>query len=150
MRIWVRSDSGSVVILALIVMTLLLSLGGAFITLSSTEADISRDYCKGVAAQYLAEAGVHWAIVKLKTETDFVAKTGTSPGDTTTSAAKNEGTPTEGSYTVKVAGSGINRVITSTGIVGSGKTAATRQIILHVTLPATSTSGISINSYSNY
>lgn len=143
-------ERGSVTLMVIIVMTLLLGLGGAFISLSSTEVDLSKDYRNGVAAQYLAEAGVQWAIVKLKTETDFVAKTGIPPGVIKTSAIKNEGTPTAGSYTVKVTGSGTGRIITSTGTVGSGKTAAKRQVILRVTPPAASTSGLSIDSYSNY
>lgn len=145
-----ESERGSVMLMAIIVMTLLLGLGGAFILLSSTEVDISKDYRNGVAAQYLAEAGVQWAIVKLKTDPDFVAKTGILPEVTTNFAAKNAGTPTAGSYTVKVTGSGTTRIITSTGTVGSGKTAAKRQVILHVTPSATSMSGILINSYSNY
>ena len=135
-------ERGSVAIMAIIVMTLLLVLGGAYITLSSTEVDISTDYRNGVAAQYLAEAGVQEAIVKLKTETDFVTKTGNTTGITTTSATQNEGTPTAGSYKVTVTGSGTTRTITSTGTVGSGRTAAKRQIILNVMPPSSGASGI--------
>lgn len=130
---WLNQEQGSASILAVIVMTLLLVLGGAFILLSSTEADISRDYRNGVAAQYLAEAGVQWAIVKLKTEPSFVNSTGNNTGITTTSAVQNEGTTTAGTYTVKVAGTGTTRTITSTGAVGNGLTAAKRQVILNVT-----------------
>lgn len=143
MRLYQRleQEHGSASIMASIVMILLLALGGAFITLSSTEVDISKDYRNGVAAQYLAEAGVQWAIVKLKTEPDFVTRTGNVTGVTTTSATKNEGTTTAGNYTVTVAGDGATRTITSTGIVGSGRTAAKRQVILNVSLP-TGESGV--------
>lgn len=135
-------EQGSASIVAIIVMTLLIALGGAFITLSSTEVEISKDYRNGVAAQYLAEAGVHWAIVKLKTDAVFVTSTGNATGVTVTSATKNTGTPTAGNYIVKVAGSGTTRTITSTGIVGTGRTAAKRQSILNVTPPITGASGI--------
>lgn len=122
-------QAGSAGLLALLLMTLLLVLGGALIALSSTEMDISRDYRNGIAAEYLAEAGVQWAIVKLKRKNDFV----TPPGNSFTSQLKNPGTATAGTFTVEVANSWNVCTIKATGIVGNNDKTARRLQVLKVT-----------------
>ncbi|WP_371371395.1 hypothetical protein [Sporomusa aerivorans] len=144
----VNQEQGSAGILALINMAVLLVLGGTFITLSVTELDISREYRNGIAAQYLAEAGVQWAIVKLKAKHDYV----TASGGSFKSQLKNAGTPTAGIFAVEITGLWNTYKIKSSGIVGdSEKTAARRLAVLAVTplgvyaFPAYSDSSVNIN-----
>jgi hypothetical protein len=90
--------------------------------LTSSESNISANFRDGIAAQYLAEAGVQHAIVKLKTDTSFVTATQVSTiaaaNTLNSSAAKNSGA-TAGSYTVTVTGAGNVRKIISTGTVNT-------------------------------
>lgn len=143
-------QAGSAGLLALLMMTLLLVLGGALIALSSTEMDISRDYRNGIAAEYLAEAGVQWAIVKLKLKNDFV----TLPGNSFTSQQKNSGTATAGTFTVEVSNSWNVYTIKATGIVGNNDKNARRLNVLKVTpwgvysFPAYSDTSVTIGNSS--
>ncbi|MEN6566022.1 MAG: hypothetical protein ABFC57_06950 [Veillonellales bacterium] len=130
-----HEQQGSAGIMALVVLPLLLALGAALVMLTSSESNISANFRDGIAAQYLAEAGVQHAVVKLKTDTGFVAATKVSAVATAntlnSAAAKNSGA-TAGTYTVTVTGSGNTRKIISTGTVNKAK----RQVVVNITLPS--------------
>jgi len=143
-----QSDQhGTAALAALIAMSLLVILGAGLVTLSSTESIISAGFRDGTAAQYLAEAGVQHAIVKLKTDAAFVANSNTttiSANNTITSSTLNSGTPTAGTYQVFVTGTGNDRTIIARGTVNKAK----RQLVVTLALPANS-SGATIQSWSN-
>jgi Tfp pilus assembly protein PilX len=123
-------ERGSVTVMGIVMMMLLTSMGTALLLLSKTNLEISANRRDGIAAQYLAEAGVQLAIAKLKTDPNFVNQTETNHSVVTLSfaAARN--------CTVKT-GPALNttskneRIIISTGIVNK----ASRQVIAKVLLP---------------
>lgn len=125
-------ESGSAGISALLFMLLLGVIGGAYVAITSSELNTAASYRDGVAAQYLAEAGVQHALVKLKTNEDgFINKTNTlnkTSENTFKSSIKNSTASTAGSYTVTVTGSGNTRTITSIGTVNKAK----RQLVVTV------------------
>jgi len=136
-------ERGSAAILAVLVMTLLGLLGAAYVTLSSAEISTSAKFRDGVAAQYLAEAGAQWAIVKLKSnDATIIADTDSASGKTYTSSSLGSGL-TAGIYqvTIKlVPGEETNhkkRQVISIGSVGSSNPAK-RMVIFTVTLPTSS------------
>lgn len=132
-RAIVSNNKGAVSITAVIVMIVLGLLGGAYVSLTTTEMRISSNYRDGVAAQYLAEAGAMVARVKLKQDTSYRAQTGTLSGVTVN---KNNNSITSGTYTVKVsldpdeATNTDRRKIVATGTVNSAR----RQVVLLVNL----------------
>lgn len=125
---------GSAGIMALIALSLVMALGSFVVMLASSESNISANFRDGIAAQYLAEAGVQDAIVKLKTDTGFAAATQvstiSSANTVNSSTVKNSG-PTSGTYTATVTGVGNTRKIISIGTVNQAK----RQIVVRITLP---------------
>ena len=128
------NQRGSAALLGLIMMVLLGSMGAMLLTLSTAELHTATSHRDGIAAQYLAEAGIQYAITKLKTDPGFVSETETKKHITT---SQSLGTmPTVGSYTV-VAGpdpkyaNTKKRLITATGVVNQ----ATRQVNVQITLP---------------
>lgn len=58
-------NKGSAAIAALVSLSILMCLGGALARLMKTESEASKNFCEGIAAQCLAEAGVRRAIVVL-------------------------------------------------------------------------------------
>ena len=118
-----KRQQGSAMVMVLVAVMLLGTVGGTLAALSATELAISNEYQKGVAAQYLAEAGAMRAIVKLKSDEIFIAQTANGTGYTIT------GTLNEGTYTAIVKGSESNRIIVATGAAGTGKK-ATRQVVV--------------------
>ena len=58
-------EEGIALVITLLVMTLLLIMGAAFLSISSTETLISINERKRLQAFHLAEAGAEWAIAKL-------------------------------------------------------------------------------------
>jgi hypothetical protein len=60
-------DRGIALVLALLGMVLLLTLGGALVVLTSTEARIAASFRDGLEAFYAAEAGLARALVDLRT-----------------------------------------------------------------------------------
>ncbi|MDF2634694.1 MAG: hypothetical protein K0R78_1568 [Pelosinus sp.] len=126
------NERGSVAVLGLIAMMLLGVIGAGMVTLSNIDVTIAANHRDGVAAQYLAEAGALWAIVKLKTDNDFVIKTETQKDITTYKI--DDKPPILGSYTVttKFAPKIFNknqRLITSIGTVNKAKRQITVQIL---------------------
>ena len=128
------SERGSVALLSMIMMLLLSLLGAALLMLSKTDLQIATNQRDGMAAQYLAEAGIQCAITKLRTDPDFVIQT--REGKVT--ASESLGTTTAiVNYTVQKdpnssAPNESTRLITATGDVNQAR----RQITVNVTLPA--------------
>lgn len=119
-----RNQIGSVGIMAVLIMAFLGLLGGAFVKISTTELNTAAHYRDGVAAEYLAEAGVKHAIAALTSNNTYI-------GTLTPNQAKNSGA-TAGLYSTKVEGTGNTRTITSTGkVLASG---ASRQLKFVVSL----------------
>lgn len=69
------NERGMVTICGLIVMLLLTSLGTTLLMLSNTDLKIATNHRDGLAAQYLAEAGIQYAMTKLQTNTEFFSET---------------------------------------------------------------------------
>jgi len=134
------SQRGSAALLGLIMMMLLGSMGVTLLLLSKTDLQIASNQRDGMAAQYLAEAGVQYAASKLKTDHDFVRQTESGEGVTT---AQSLGTvPTAGNYTVHTGPdpeftNTQTRLITAIGTVNQAK----RQVMAQITLPLPSGEG---------
>ena len=112
-------------------------MGATLLMLSKTDIQIATNHRDGIAAQYLAEAGIQFAASKLKNDSNFVKQTENKSGVTTNQSLGVM--PTTGSYTVQTGldpkfNTTTTRLITATGIVNQAK----RQVIAHVTLPAQS------------
>lgn len=111
------NSKGSAMVLAMVAMSFLGIIGAAFVTLSSSNVNVSARLRDDVAAQYLAEAGAQWALKHLN-ETDV------------TSATINANTATSGRYTVTITpGNAANKIIISEGRVNH----STRIVRLEVT-----------------
>lgn len=128
------SQRGSAALLGLIVMMLLGSMGATLLMLSKTDLQIATNHRDGIAAQYLAEAGIQYAVVKLKTDHSFVSKTETNNYVTTSQPLG--AIPTVGNYSVQTGpdpefNNTTTRLITATGMVNQAK----RQVIAQITLP---------------
>ncbi len=108
-------ERGVALVTALLIMGILLLLGTAFLTISSTETQIAINERNAVQAFFLAEAGVNKAISQLNADSEY-------PGETDTSLGP-------GTFTVKVtAGAGSNqKVIEAIGYVPNS-TSSTRTL----------------------
>lgn len=129
-----RSERGLAAILALIAMMLLGIMGIGLIVLSKIDIEISANHRDGVAAQYIAEGGIQWAIVQLKTDPNFVIETKTKKNVTTYVIDENRSTVASCTVTttLKPAITDENlRVVTSIGSVNKAK----RQISAQIRLP---------------
>ena len=128
-------ERGSVALLGIIMIMLLGSLGATLLTLGKTDLQIATNHRDGIAAQYLAEAGIQEAVAKLKTDPSFVNLTEKSNHVITSTSL---GTlPTVGSYTVQIgpksgAATQNMRLITAVGMVNK----AQRQVVGIITLPS--------------
>ncbi len=143
------SQRGSVAILSLILILLLGSLGSFLLMSSTTELKIATNERDGITAQYLAEAGIQWTIVKLKTNPTFVEET--KAEKYVIHKSFSELTPTPGSYTIEVTpGSPIPngqiRYIRATGAVNHAK----RQVFAQITLPQTESKTCPLQVIWNY
>jgi len=67
----VESDRGVALIIAMMATTLLLTLGGALILLSSSETGIAANFRAAHEARYAADAGLERALADLRREPDF-------------------------------------------------------------------------------
>lgn len=126
-------ERGSVTVIGIVIMMLLTSIGAALLLLSKTNLEISANRRDGIAAQYLAEAGVQLAIAKLKTDPIFVNQTKTNNYVMTLPLNTKSATR---SYTVKIgpasnAANHNERRVTSIGVVNK----ASRQVVAKILLP---------------
>lgn len=146
-QFFIKPQKGSAGVSALLFMLLLSVIGGAFVAITSTEVLTAANFRDGVAAQYLAEAGIQHALVKLKKDEDgFVSKTNTTTVgtvNTISSEIKNSASATAGSYKVTVTGSGTTRTITSIATVNKAK----RQLIVTVKLGDTGLIPANLSKY---
>lgn len=125
---------GAVAILGIIMMMLLASLGATLLMLSKTNIQIAANHRDGIAAQYVAEAGIQYAFTRLETDSDFVLKTETATYMVT--SARLGPMSTTGKYIVHIGPDPIAtntnvRLITATGIVNE----AQRQVFGKAILP---------------
>jgi|GEM_PF-3646312 len=114
----IKSESGSVAIVALVVMVLLGALGATLIKQSSTRSMTSANYADGIGAQYLAEAGIQHAKAEIVRQN--------YPGSVNVTSLTNQRlTGSTGSYSVTI--SFVNNIytITSIGTVNNAR----RQVI---------------------
>lgn len=118
-----KSETGSVAIVALVIMVVLGALGATLIQQSSTGSKISTSYSDGIAAQYLAEAGIEHAKVELANQSYPTVATGAnSLASVVASVTANK----IGNYSVTISPpiAGVY-TITSTGTMNKAK----RQVI---------------------
>ena len=125
-----RSQRGSATILGMIMILLLSLMGTTLLKLCTTHLQIATNHCDGIAAQYVAEAGIEAVIAKLKTNMDFVSQTQEIPIEIPNLLPNKS--------TCKVQIGPISKpntdniwLITATGTVNGAK----RQITTYVTLP---------------
>ncbi len=108
-------EEGIALVITLLVMTLLLIMGTAFLSISSTETLISINERKRLQAFHLAEAGAEWAIAKLNLDGDDGWTTEDQP-----LGPDGASGPIVGTYSVTVGtppSSPTQRIITATGCV---------------------------------
>jgi Tfp pilus assembly protein PilX len=128
-----KNERGSVTLLAIIITLLLGLIGGSWLLLSKTDLEIAINHRDGIASQYVAEAGVQWAIAQLKTNSVFAEKTATQTYRVTTNIFNDM--PTSGYYTVEIGPNTTTtdtnaRLITSTGVVHQARRKITVKILL--------------------
>nr|WP_092067625.1 hypothetical protein [Dendrosporobacter quercicolus]NSL46689.1 hypothetical protein [Dendrosporobacter quercicolus DSM 1736]SDL60411.1 hypothetical protein SAMN04488502_101326 [Dendrosporobacter quercicolus] len=145
-----RAQSGSAALLTLIVLALLGVIGIACFRLSLAEYDIAASHQNGIAAQYLAEAGVQHAIARLRTDPLFLAATGTAKVTPANTFKSGRSTSTAGDYQVAVTGTANHRTIIAVGRVATAK----RQLVVTVAVVAPANGGsrteIVVNTWKNH
>ncbi len=113
-------EEGIALVITLLVMTLLLIMGTAFLSISSTETLISINERKRLQAFHLAEAGAEWAIATLNLDGGYGGTTKDQP------LGPDGASDPIGTYSVTVCppvcagappGSPTQRIITATGCV---------------------------------
>lgn len=109
-----KSETGSVTIVALVVMIVLGALGATLIKQSISRNKVSASYSDGIAAQYLAEAGIQHAKAEIEKQKYF------SVIDTTNLRNKTL-TGSNGTYNVTVSYANGFYTITSTGTVNGAQ-----------------------------
>lgn len=125
-------EQGSVAILGLIAMMLLVVMGSGLLILSNADLEIAANHRDGISAQYLAEAGIQWAIIQLKIDANYIIQTGVNNITTT------EDLDTKTFYGVYQVTTGPDskasnqniRLIRSIGTVNKAKRQITAQILL--------------------
>ena len=132
-----RHQQGAAAIMAVMMTTLLSAMGSALLLLSNSELQIATNHRDGIAAQYLAEAGIQYAVAKLKTDDEFIRQTETTKLVATSHSIDT--LPNSGSYTVETGpdpqfNNTTARLITAIGVVNQAK----RQVIAQITLPSQS------------
>ena len=127
-------EQGAVTLFGIIMIMLLSAMGATLLALSKTDIEIASNHRDGIGAQYLAEAGVQYAITRLKTDQDFVNQTGLGNYSITSESLGDA--INNGSYRVKIGPDSVttnknNRIITAVGAVNQAK----RQVIVTITMP---------------
>jgi Tfp pilus assembly protein PilX len=128
-------EQGSVTILGLIVIMLLGVMGSGLIILSKIDVEIAANHRDGISAQYLAEAGVKWAIIKLKTDPDFIIQTETNNNLTTTKILDTKASSEIYQVTTGPDSKTNNkaiRLIRSIGTINTSKRQVTAQVLLPI------------------
>lgn len=98
-----RSRRGAAGVLAVVTCALLLLVGGAYVTLSRSERGTAAFYRDGIAAQYLAEAGLQDGIARLRFDTGGIrAASNSLTGISWNSSGPLNSGATAGTYRVTV------------------------------------------------
>lgn len=129
-----RSQRGSATILGMIMILLLSVMGTTLLKLCTTHLQIATNHCDGIAAQYIAEAGIEVAIANLRTNMDFVNQTEQIPQEIPIEIPNS--LPNKSNCKVQIGPVGRPnaeniRLIIATGTVNQTK----RQITTYITLP---------------
>ncbi|EAX47866.1 hypothetical protein TcarDRAFT_1555 [Thermosinus carboxydivorans Nor1] len=134
LRRYLKGQKGSAAILAIVVMLILAVLGAAYVGLGMTETSTAANFRDGIAAQYLAEAGVKRALIELYNNSAWDPGAG--------GLTEKQG---NGSFTVIVrpGETSSQKKVVSTGQVNRAR----RQVVLDVNLPSNSGNG-SVYDYS--
>ena len=127
-------EQGAVTLFGIIMIMLLSAMGATLLALSKTDIEIASNHRDGIGAQYLAEAGVQYAITRLKTDQDFVNQTGLGNYSITSESLGDA--INNGIYRVEIGPDSVttnknNRIITAVGAVNQAK----RQVIVTITIP---------------
>ncbi|MEG6584043.1 hypothetical protein [Dendrosporobacter sp. 1207_IL3150] len=106
------TQQGTAGVMALVALAFLSVMGTALMSLTTTELEIACEFRDGIMAQYLAEAAVVHALVKLKSDPIFVNNTAIQSATSKNTLIPYSGT-FPGTYKVIVTGSGVDRTITA-------------------------------------
>jgi len=134
------NQTGVGLISSMIILSLALVLGICLLKISATGFEISTSFSEGVKAQYIAEAGVKHAIIKLKNDDEFVKKT---EDKAIIQSSKNDFI--KGDYKVYITGNENRRTVISIGKVNKSK----RKISVAIELPTATNNGFKVINWNN-
>ena len=134
------NQTGLGLISSMIILSVVLLLGNCLLKISATGFDISTSFSEGVKAQYIAEAGVKHAIIKLKNDSEFVKET---ENKAILQSSKNDFT--EGQYKVYINGDENQRTVLSIGKVNNSK----RKLSVVINLPNATNNEFKIINWNN-
>jgi len=134
------NQTGVGLISSMIILSLVLVLGGCLLKISATGFDISTSFSEGVKAQYIAEAGVKHAIIKLKNDNAFVKET---EYKAILQSSKNDFT--KGEYKVYITGNENRRTVLAIGKVNKSK----RKISVAIDLPTANNNEFKVINWNN-
>lgn len=134
------NQMGVGLISSIIILSLSLVLGVCLLKISATGFDISTSFSEGVKAQYIAEAGIKHAIIKLKNDNEFVKET---EYKFILQSSKNDFI--KGEYVVYISGNENRRTVLSIGKVNKSK----RKISVVIDLPTATNNEFKVTNWNN-
>lgn len=134
------NQTGVGLISSMIILSLALVLGVCLLKISTTGFDISTSFSEGVKAQYIAEAGVKYAIVKLKNDNEFVKET-----EYKAILQSSKKDFIKGEYKVYITGNENRRTVLSIGKVNKSK----RKISVTIDLPTATNDEFKVINWNN-
>lgn len=134
------NQKGIGLISSMIILSLILLLGNCMLKLSMTGLEIATSFSEGVKAQYIAEAGIKHAIIKLKNDRDFVKET---ENKTVLHSSKEDFN--QGEYTVYINGTNNQRTVLSVGKVKKSK----RKLSVIINLPTITNNEFQVTNWNN-
>lgn len=134
------NQAGVGLISSMIILSLALLLGSCLLKISATGFDISISFSEGVQAQYIAEAGIKHAIIKLNNDSEFVKETEDKAilQSSTTNFINGE-------YKVYINGNKNQRTVLSIGRVNKSK----RKISVVIDLPTATNNEFKVINWNN-
>lgn len=125
-----KKTKGVALILAILTMNMILFLALYILTSSLTESRIAKSQSFGAKTYYLAEAGVHDMIWKLKNDPDYKTNFETDPDWTAGFTRTNPFGADSGNYTASIVNSSLaHGEITSSGSIAIGEGKYSRRIV---------------------
>ncbi|MBP2631117.1 MAG: hypothetical protein H6Q70_1745 [Firmicutes bacterium] len=134
------NQTGLGLISSMIILSVILLLGSCLLKISATGFDIATSFSEGVKAQYIAEAGIKHAIIKLKNDSEFVKET---ENKAILQSSKNDFT--EGQYKVYINGDENQRTVLSIGKVNNSR----RKLSVVINLPNATNNEFKIINWNN-